>query len=104
MREQLFNVRDSYRRLKAEGKIKEVGMHFNQKDCCDEYDYDIADVLLKVRVFPKGYTEIVCYCKFHILKNANPEKRGSECKLKNILRLYLISKYSRETEGKNELY
>lgn len=87
MKQNIFNVKSYYEKLKKEDLIKEVGYSHNLKDNCIEYDYEIDNTLMKLRKF-KDRTDILCGCKFHSLKNAtHPE---SLCRAKNILTLWII--------------
>lgn len=95
MRENIWNVRDYYRKLRAEGKIREIGYHKNLRDESIDTDYEVNGILITVKNYGDR-TELRCFCKFHIFKNK--EHPDSWCRAKSVLVLFLIDKCSK-TEG-----
>lgn len=87
MKKALFDILPYYRRLKSENKIRETGYHFNRSTDSIDYDFDVNSVLITVKNF-QDRTEIMCYCKKHIFKNATCPQ--IVCKTKLCLQRYLV--------------
>lgn len=94
MRTNLFNIEETYKKLKELGGIKEIGNFRNLKDNCFETQFEVGKDMLSIRQFPRGYMDIKCNCKHHMYKNAkHPE---AWCEKKSILVLFLTEEHSRE--------
>jgi len=95
MRKNLFNIKQYYDRLRKENLIIEEGYHLNRKDNSIDTDYTVNGILITLKKFINDRTEIVCWCKYHSLRNATEDGRNSICRTKNVLTLHLINQCSK---------
>lgn len=93
LRNNIFNIREYYRKLIAEHKIIEDGQHFNRKDNSIDIDFIVNDVLITLKKYVSDRTEIRCFCKYHCLVNGT--KPQAWCRTKSVLVYYLINQCSK---------